>query len=79
VVLLGEVLLFGSIGLFEYTALAWLVGAPGVRFYEEPTCHGRCWRMSARRARSSDFNPGPQAGLLQDVRDMGLHSARRQE
>lgn len=37
VVLLGETLLFGSLGMLEYTALAWCVGAAGVRFYEEPT------------------------------------------
>jgi protein-S-isoprenylcysteine O-methyltransferase Ste14 len=37
VILMGEVLLFGSPGLLEYTALAWCVGAAGVRFYEEPT------------------------------------------
>jgi protein-S-isoprenylcysteine O-methyltransferase Ste14 len=36
-VLLGEVLLFGSLGLLEYTAVAWCVGAAAVRFYEEPT------------------------------------------
>ncbi len=34
--MLGEVLLFGSPGLLEYTAVAWCVGAAGVRFYEEP-------------------------------------------
>lgn len=37
VILTGEVLLFGSPGLLEYTAVAWCVGAAGVRFYEEPT------------------------------------------
>ncbi len=36
-VLIGEALLFGSLGLLEYTAVAWCVGAAGVRFYEEPT------------------------------------------
>ena len=35
--LLGEVLVFGSRGLLEYTAVAWFIGAAGVRFYEEPT------------------------------------------
>lgn len=35
--LIGEVLVFGSLGLLEYTAVAWCVGAAGVRFYEEPT------------------------------------------
>lgn len=37
VILLGEALLFGSQGLLVYTALAWCVGAAGVRWYEEPT------------------------------------------
>lgn len=36
-ILIGEVLLFGSRGLLEYTAIAWCVGAAAVRFYEEPT------------------------------------------
>lgn len=35
--LIGEVLLFGSPGLLKYTAVAWLIGAAAVRFYEEPT------------------------------------------
>ncbi len=35
--LTGEVLLTGSPGLLEYTAVAWCVGAAAVRFYEEPT------------------------------------------
>jgi protein-S-isoprenylcysteine O-methyltransferase Ste14 len=37
VILLGEALLFGSHGLFEYTAVAWCVAAAAARFYEEPT------------------------------------------
>jgi protein-S-isoprenylcysteine O-methyltransferase Ste14 len=36
-VLLGEVLVFGSLSLLEYTAVAWCIGAAAVRFYEEPT------------------------------------------
>ena len=36
-VLIGEVLVTGSLGLLEYTAVAWCVGAAAVRFYEEPT------------------------------------------
>jgi protein-S-isoprenylcysteine O-methyltransferase Ste14/alkylhydroperoxidase family enzyme len=36
-ILTGEVLLFGSPGLLEYTAVAWCIGAAAVRFYEEPT------------------------------------------
>lgn len=35
-VLAGEVLLFGSPGMLEYTALSWCIGAAAVRFYEEP-------------------------------------------
>ena len=35
-ILTGEVLLFGSLGLLEYTVVAWCVGAAAVRFYEEP-------------------------------------------
>jgi len=37
VVLLGEVLLFGSLGLLEYMAVAWCIGAGAVRWYEQPT------------------------------------------
>jgi protein-S-isoprenylcysteine O-methyltransferase Ste14 len=36
-IMVGQVLLFGSPGLLEYTAVAWCVAAAGVRFYEEPT------------------------------------------
>jgi protein-S-isoprenylcysteine O-methyltransferase Ste14 len=36
-VLIGEVLLFASPGLLEYTLVAWCIGAAAVRFYEEPT------------------------------------------
>jgi len=36
-VLIGEVLVTGSPGLLEYTAVAWCIGAAAVRFYEEPT------------------------------------------
>lgn len=35
-VLLGEVLLFGSLGLLKYTALAALIGLGAVHLYEEP-------------------------------------------
>lgn len=35
-VMLGQALLFGSPGLLAYTAVAWCVGAVGVRCYEEP-------------------------------------------
>jgi protein-S-isoprenylcysteine O-methyltransferase Ste14 len=36
VVLLGEALLFGSVRIVGYAALAWCVGAAAVYFYEEP-------------------------------------------
>jgi AhpD family alkylhydroperoxidase len=35
-ILIGQALLFGSAGLLEYTAVAWIIGAAAVRFYEEP-------------------------------------------
>lgn len=36
-IMTGQVLLFGSLSLLEYTAVAWCVGAAAVRCYEEPT------------------------------------------
>jgi protein-S-isoprenylcysteine O-methyltransferase Ste14 len=36
-IMVGQVLLFGSRGLLEYTLVAWCIGAAAVRFYEEPT------------------------------------------
>lgn len=36
IILLGQALLFGSLGLVEYTAISWCVGAAAARFYEEP-------------------------------------------
>jgi protein-S-isoprenylcysteine O-methyltransferase Ste14 len=36
IILIGESLLFGSLGLVDYTAVAWCIGAAAVRFYEEP-------------------------------------------
>ncbi len=36
ITLVGQTLLFGSPGLLKYTVAAWLVGAAGVSFYEEP-------------------------------------------
>lgn len=41
VVLMGEVLLFGSLGLLEYTAVAWCIGAGAVRWYEQPTLNAK--------------------------------------
>ena len=37
VILVGQVLLFGSAGLLEYTAVASCIGVAAVRWYEEPT------------------------------------------
>jgi protein-S-isoprenylcysteine O-methyltransferase Ste14 len=36
IILIGQALLFGSLGLAEYTAVAWCIGAAGARWYEEP-------------------------------------------
>jgi protein-S-isoprenylcysteine O-methyltransferase Ste14 len=36
-ILTGQVLLFGSKGLLEYTAVTWCIGAAAVLFYEQPT------------------------------------------
>jgi protein-S-isoprenylcysteine O-methyltransferase Ste14 len=36
IILAGQTLLLGSLGMLEYTAAAWLVGAAAARFYEEP-------------------------------------------
>ena len=36
-IMTGQALLFGSLGLLEYTAVAWCIGAAAARFYEEPT------------------------------------------
>lgn len=69
-VLLGQVLLFGSLGLLEYTGVAWCIGAAAVRFYEEPTL-GRKFGpeyQSYRRAvpawvpRLRPWSPGASAG-----------------
>ncbi len=35
-ILVGQTLLFGALGLVEYTLIAWCIGAAGVRFYEQP-------------------------------------------
>jgi len=40
-IMLGQALLFGSLGLLEYTVIAWCVGAAGARFYEEPRLRRR--------------------------------------
>jgi protein-S-isoprenylcysteine O-methyltransferase Ste14 len=37
VILVGQVLLFGSSGLLEYSAVALCIGVAAVRWYEEPT------------------------------------------
>ena len=69
-ILTGEVLLFGSPGLLEYTAAAWCIGAAGVRFYEEPTLARkfRAEYQNYRRAvrawipRLHPWTPGELAG-----------------
>ena len=35
-IMTGQVLLFGSLGLLVYTAVAWCIGAAAARWYEEP-------------------------------------------
>jgi hypothetical protein len=58
-VLIGEVLVFGSLGLLEYAAVAWCVGAAGVRFYEEPTLARKLAPTTATTgARSARGFPG---------------------
>ena len=36
IILTGQALLFGTVGLLEYAAAAWVVGAAAVRCYEAP-------------------------------------------
>ena len=36
-ILVGQALLFGSLGLLKYAAVAWCIGAAAVHWYEEPT------------------------------------------
>jgi protein-S-isoprenylcysteine O-methyltransferase Ste14 len=36
VVLLGQALIFGSIGMARYAAIAWIIAASAVRWYEQP-------------------------------------------
>ena len=69
-ILTGEVLLFGSPGLLEYTAVAWCIGAAAVRFYEEPTLARKFGAeyQNYRRAvrawipRPDPWTPGQPAG-----------------
>jgi len=65
----GQTLLFGSLGLLEYTAIAWCAGAAGVRCYEEPVLARRfgaeyqAYRRAvhAWRPRLRPWAPGEQA------------------
>jgi protein-S-isoprenylcysteine O-methyltransferase Ste14 len=36
IILIGQALLFGSLGMLEYAAVAWCIGAAAARWYEEP-------------------------------------------
>lgn len=36
VVLLGQALFFGSVAMLRYAAIAWIIAASGVRWYEQP-------------------------------------------
>jgi hypothetical protein len=64
-VLIGEVLVTGSPGLLEYTAVAWCIGAAAVRFYEEPTLARKCgatyqaYRRAVPGSRLHPGRPGP--------------------
>lgn len=70
VVLTGEVLLFASPGLVEYTLVAWCIGAAAVRFYEEPTlarkfgAEYQAYRHAVRAwiPRLHPWTPGEPAG-----------------
>ena len=70
VMLLGEALLFGSLGLLKYAAVAWCIGAAAVRWYEEPTltrkfgAEYRDYRRAVRAwiPRLHPWTPGQPAG-----------------
>ncbi len=54
-ILVGQALLFGSAGLLEYSAAAWIIGAAAVRFYEEPVLtrkFGAAYREYQRNVRA---------------------------
>ena len=40
-ILIGEALLFGSLAMLEYAAVAWCIGAAAARLYEEPVLNRR--------------------------------------
>jgi AhpD family alkylhydroperoxidase len=69
-IMTGEVLLFGSPALLEYTAVAWCIGAAAVHFYEEPTLarkFGAEYRDYQRAVRAwvprlHPWTPGEPAG-----------------
>ncbi len=74
-VLIGQALLFGSRGMLEYAAVAWCVGAAGVRWYEEPTLarkFGAEYREYRRAVRAwiprlHPWTPGaPEAGAQRE-------------
>jgi len=73
VILMGQVLLFGSRGLLVYAVVAWCVGAAAVRFYEEPTLARKfgAGYQDYRRAvrawvpRLHPWTPGPESSITQ--------------
>jgi protein-S-isoprenylcysteine O-methyltransferase Ste14 len=73
VILLGEALLFGSLSLLEYAAVAWCIGAAAVRFYEEPTLirkFGAGYQDYRRAVRAwvprlHPWTPGPGSSITQ--------------
>ena len=85
-VLIGEVLLFGSPGLLEYTAVAWGIGAAAVRFYEEPTlarkfgAEYRDYRRAVRAwvPRLHPWTPGAPTRRAEHEEDAGRSSSASQ-
>ena len=69
-ILVGQALLFGSLGLLKYAAVAWCIGAAAVRWYEEPTlarkfgAEYRDYRHAVRAwiPRLHPWTPGQPAG-----------------
>jgi len=71
VILLGQALLFGSLGLLKYAVVAWCIGAAAVRWYEEPTLTRKFgaeyqdYRRAVRAwiPRLHPWTPGKPAGV----------------
>jgi len=69
--LVGQALLFGSLGLLKYAAVAWCIGAAAVHWYEEPTLARKFgaeyqdYRRAVRAwiPRRHPWTPGQPAGV----------------